>query len=430
MTAIDHVFVLGLDRHGRDALRRLPGADRFELHPLFGRDEVRGVEEFPVDEWLREAQHRIDASGVAPSGVMTYWDFPVTEMAAIVAAARGLPAPGLGALVRTQHKLVARQLQRRVVPEAVPAFQAVDVRSDDSLAELALPFPFWLKPVRSFRSHLGFRVRSKRDLAQAVAEQRDGLDRLVRPYQDLLRCGDVPEPIALGDAGWSIAEAIVSGRQCTLEGWVRQGEVQIYGAVDSVRAPNRSSFARYVYPSSLPAEVLARMTDLAERFVRASGLDESAFNVELFWDRRHDHLWLLELNARASQSHFDLFEHVDGVSSALVPLQVALGRRPDPPWRAGRWAVAAKCFLRAYADAYVTSAPGPERIAEVEASIPGVSVRLDVGEGDQLSLLPDQDAYSFELGHVIVPGTSPRHVTARFAECRARLGIELTDVVP
>lgn len=425
-----HVFVLGDDAHHRERLRRLPVAADCEFHALFDRDEVRGVDEFRVGEWLDEARCRLDRSGVTPSGIVSWWDFPVTELAAILAGEHGLPAPTLDALVRSQHKLVSRRLQREVIPEAVPAFEAVDVWSDDAVADLRLPFPFWLKPVRSFRSHLGFRVGSRRDLAAAVRAQRDGLARIVHPYQELLDHASTLDVRRGPGAAWALAEGIVTGRQCTLEGWAGHGEVEVYGAVDSIRGRNRRSFARYQYPSRLPPQVLERMTRLAEAVVRRTGLDDGPFNAELFWDRRRDRIWFLELNARASQSHFDLFELVDGRANAEVALDLALGRRPHPARQEGPWPLAAKCFLRAFVDAVVTRVPSPERIAEVEAAVPGTVVRLEVARGQRLSELLDQEPYSYELGHVIVPGRSPRDVSVRFDRVRELLGVELRDVGP
>jgi biotin carboxylase len=172
------------------------------------------------------------------------------------------------------------------------------------------------------------------------------------------------------------------------------------------------------------------MTRLAEAVVRRTGLDDGPFNAELFWDRRRDRIWFLELNARASQSHFDLFELVDGRANAEVALDLALGRRPHPARQEGPWPLAAKCFLRAFVDAVVTRVPSPERIAEVEAAVPGTVVRLEVARGQRLSELLDQEPYSYELGHVIVPGRSPRDVSVRFDRVRELLGVELRDVGP
>lgn len=417
------LLVIGADEEHEAVLQRLRGADRHRFHRLFSRDDVRGVDEFAVASWLAEAESRIAALGTRPDGIVNYWDFPITEVAAVLGGAHGLPAPSLESLVLVQHKYYARLLQQEVAPEVVPPFEAVDVFDDGSLENISLPFPFWIKPVRSFRSHLGFRITSRSDLARAVTELRAGLPRLAQPYDSLLALAELPVELPPAGGHTCIAEAIISGRQCTLEGWSHDDEVTVYGAVDSIRAPNRTTFARYQYPSSLPVRVIHRMTEVATAFIRRAGLRQSAFNAEFYWDRRHDRIWLLEVNARASQSHFGIFELVDGVANAQVILDIALGQRPALPHREGPWPMAAKCFLRAYHDAVVTHAPGPDHIAAVEDARPGVSIHLDIETGDRLSQLPDQDSYSYELGHVIVGGKDQRDILATFHRVQDRLGL-------
>ena len=50
-----------------------------------------------------------------------------------------------------------------------------------------------------------------------------------------------------------MAEQVIGGRQCTVEGYVHDGEVVPYGTVDSIRYPQVLSFFYYLYPSTLPA---------------------------------------------------------------------------------------------------------------------------------------------------------------------------------
>lgn len=424
------VFVLGLDDRHHELLRTLGGADRCRFHQLFATSEIRGVDTFSVESWLDAADATLAARGGAGDGLVNYWDFPITEMAAILADRHGLPAASLEAVTRLQHKYWARLRQQEVVPGHVPAFRPVDVFDDAAIAAIDLPRPFWLKPVRSFRSHLGFRIRTARDLRAAVTSTREELPRLADPYGQILDRLSLPAEVAAVGARACVAEAIVSGRQCTLEGWSHDGEVEVYGAVDSIRAPNRSSFARYQYPSRLPAPVLERMAEVARAVVVDAGYEHAAFNAEFFWETARDRIWLLEINARTSQSHFELFDRVDGVAHAQVLLDLALDRRPEMPHRGGEWPIAGKCFIRAYRDGHVSGVPDPEAIAAIEAEVPGTNIHLDVQAGQRLSDLPDQDAYSYELGHVIVGATSQRDLLARFRRCVDRLALDIDERSP
>ncbi|MDZ7748970.1 MAG: hypothetical protein U5K43_09085 [Halofilum sp. (in: g-proteobacteria)] len=102
------------------------------------------------------------------------------------------------------------------------------------------------------------------------------------------------------------------------------------------------------------------------------GYDNSAFNIEYFWDEQLDKVWLLEINTRISQSHSDIFEKVDGVSNQQVTVDLALGRKPDMPSGEGQYPLAAKFFHRVFhGDARVARVPTREEIDGGRERIPG-----------------------------------------------------------
>src|SRR5699024_15787 len=81
--------------------------------------------------------------------------------------------------------------------------------------------------------------------------------------------------------------------------------------------------------------VQERMSDISRRVVAKTGLAQSTFNIEFFWDEPTGALNVLEVNARHSQEHAPLFEMVDGVSNHQAMLDVAFGRTPQMAHRAG-----------------------------------------------------------------------------------------------
>ncbi|MGC0273306.1 hypothetical protein ACO0LV_09955 [Pseudactinotalea sp. Z1739] len=145
----------------------------------------------------------------------------------------------------------------------------------------------------------------------------------------------------------------------------------IYGLVDSTSYPGSASFQRYTYPSSEPDRVVEQVAGASRKVIQASGLDNSTFNIEFFWDPGTSRLRLLEVNARHSQAHATLFEMVDGVPNhaAMVALglgrramvALGLGRRPHIPDDKGPYPVAAKWFLRHFADGVVRRCPPRSR---------------------------------------------------------------------
>ncbi|MDZ7734607.1 MAG: ATP-grasp domain-containing protein [Acidimicrobiia bacterium] len=331
-----NVFFVSLDEFNHNQLRLMRNANRFSFHPLLEYEEIpREVGEVAdIDDLLDEARRRLDAFPGSIDGISTFWDFPAAEMAPILCHERGLSGPTLQAVLRSQHKYWARLEQKAAVPECVPGFCPVNVYDDASLAAIDLAYPFWIKPVRAYSSHLGFRIRNRDDLKNAVEEIREKIPRLGDPFNAILRhAGELPPEVEGVDGRWCVAERIISGRQCTLEGWVHNGETHVFGAIDSRRMPNGSSFSRYQYPSTLPNQVQQRMIDITRRLMEHIGYDDAAFNIELFWQRDTNRIHLLEVNT-------------PGLAVTHRPLHQGQ-RQPEPPGQRGSspWAKGPPCRI-------------------------------------------------------------------------------------
>src|SRR5262249_3460353 len=205
-------------------------------------------------------------------------------------------------------------------------------------------------------------VGSAAELDSVVARARTELPPFVAAFERMLMPEAAPPGLGNVDGHWLIAEELLGGRQCCLEGFVYKGEVTVLGIVDAYRLPNRVSFTRFQYPSRLPAAVQLAMIEIARRVVPAIGLDNTLFNIELFWDEARGHPSIIEVNSRISAQFADLFQKVDGHSTHEVLVDLALGRRPA--WRPGqgRWRVAASFVLRTDRDRLVTTVPSPGQV--------------------------------------------------------------------
>lgn len=424
---VQHIFVLGLDDDNREILERTPRLADCTFHALLTHDELRGVERFAVDRLLRTCEARLEAHSGSIDAIITLLDFPATELLPILCRRFDVPGPTLEAVLGCNHKYWSRLLQREAAPQAVPPFAAFDPYDEASLAGLTetLAFPMWVKPMNSYRSHLGYRVNSPEELQDAAEVFREQLPRLSDPLQEILHRAELPREISSLPEHACLAEGIISGRQCTLEGYGVDGAVEIYGVVDSIRESNGSTFSRYQYPSQLPKRVRDRMSEIAIAVVRRVGFDNSAFNIEFYYAPRTEQIWLLEINPRASQSHAPLFERVDGESNQGIVVDVARGRTPVVPHRGGASRVAAKCFVHAFRDAVITSLPSAAQLRRVEADVPGASIAMLVHEGTQLSGLLDEDAYSYELADIYVGADSQKELLARWRRCMELLNFTL-----
>jgi hypothetical protein len=391
--------VIGWEEQRGERLRRLGEELGFEARPVLDVGQVRYLHRLDFDELLEAARRAMREHPV--DGLATYWDFPSSSITAILAEEQGLPGPGLPPTVIFEHKYWSRLLQKKVAPDDTPAFAGVDVFNDPAADGPPLPYPFWLKPVKSFSGMLGFRVTDDRQWCEAITSLRAGIERLGRPFQQVLDLvDDVPEPVArLGGTG-AIAEAILDGVQCTLEGHVLAGEVEVHGIFDIHRAADGSTFTHYTYPSRLPETARRRMHTIAGDLLTAAGFEEGAFNIEFFVDVDAGRTWILEINPRISQEHDQLMTWVDGATNLQVMAMTALGQCPGLRPRGGRSAMAGKFFVRRDADATVTRVPDARELTAIEERFSPCQVELLVREGDRLSELAEQEPYSYLVAYV------------------------------
>ncbi len=426
-----NVFVLGLDDLHLRQLLELRRAHEYRFHELYRKKDVKS-RRLDVAERILGGARRILADFPGPiDAIVGYWDFPVSTMLPILRREHGLPGPTLEAVLRCEHKYWSRLEQAEIVPDIIPDFCPVDPCAANVADQISLPFPFWIKPVRSVLSHLGFRVADRTDLDHAISEIRAGIDRIAVPFDHLLAHAELPDALAGMSGRHCIAEGIISrGRQCTLEGYAHGGEVEVYGAVDSIReGRHQSSFSRYQYPSSLPNSVLDRMIEATRRFISRIGFDGSPFNIEFYWDEKDDRIRLLEVNTRISKSHAPLLRNVDGEYHHQVMLDVAVGQQPDPPHREGPYPISAKFMWRVDDDAVVTRLPDPETVEAIRRELPGAEIELHVSEGTRLSELGYQDSYSYEIAAIHLGGHSEADLLGSYARCRKALEVGLEPVV-
>lgn len=423
-TRQQNVFVLGYNDADAARLKRLPQAETCAFHPALRLEEIRGVETFQISELIERASERMKAADGGPDAIVTLYDFPATTLLPILAAQFELPGPDLDSVLKCEHKYWSRLEQRAAIPDHTPQFKPFDPCAVQEGAQLPLEPPFWIKPIKSFRSYLGFMVNDELEFRRSAAEVCKHLGYVVEPFARVLKDFHMPAEIA-DMPETCLAESLIGGAQCTLEGYVDDHDVIVYGVVDSVREPNRSSFQRYEYPSSLPVEVQHCMAEIARRLVQRIGMRWSPFNVEFFWDPNADRIWLLEINPRLSQSHAALFERVHGVSHEQHMLYLALGRRPRELPSAGRFKRAAKCFIRVYQSGRVRRVPSDDEIERLQADLPGTAVEIHVKPDQHLDELTDQDSYSYEVGYLIVGADDEAELLDKYEAALARLTFEI-----
>lgn len=430
MVAKKNIFVLGLSPFHKKMLQTVRHAEDYEFHSLLDYHKVVNPAKYDFDAMLEEAEEQLKSFPGSVDAILHHWDFPSSTLQPILCERFGLRAAPLDAILKCEHKYWARVEQRNTLPDITPRFEAVDPFDDEALEKLQLPYPFWLKPIKAFSSHLGFRIDNEDDFRHAIKRTRRGIRRLGDAFNRALRHTELPDEIAPVNGNWCIAEEILEGLQCGIEGYLFEGKFAVHGVFDCVKDTRHWSFTRYEYPSVWPKKIQNRMAEIGEMIMRHIGYDNAAFGIEFFWHKDTGQLQVLEINARISQSHSDQCIKVEGVSNHEVLVDVALGREPEYGLKRGKYRSAAKFMLRKYHDAKVVKVPTKEEIKAVEHEFEDCIVKLTVNEGQQLSDLRNQDSYSFEIANIYLGARSQGELLEKYDAVAHRLPFEFSDGEP
>jgi ATP-grasp domain len=368
----------------------------------------------------REEIRRIRARyrRVPLQGVVSTDDYPGSSLAAAIARELCLPGVAPGVNLRCQHKYYSRLDQQRFAPQAVPAFQLCE---EGYPAPRSLPYPVFMKPVKSFFSVGAYRVGSDAELFR-LREKADLGAAFYRPFATLLK-----EYAGLDLGTNTIVEDLLQGAQVTIEGYAQHGRVHIVGVVDSIMFPNTLSFQRFEYPSALPAAVQDRMAAVARAVMGGIGFHHGLFNIEMMYDATSDSIRIIEINPRMASQFADLYEKVDGTNTYEVLVDLALGVTPTLKRRQGDHRFAASCVLRTFENALVARVPDAREIEQVHALYPDARIEVLATPGRRLSQ-EMQDGSSYRYGIVSLGGRDRDDVAAMFERCRTMLNFALTDV--
>jgi hypothetical protein len=424
-----NIFVVGLDDANMRTLRRVPGAEGYRFHPLLTIADIQEGE-IPIADLIDKAVRELDAFDGEINAIIGYWDFPVTSMVPILCGRYGLPGPNLEGVIKAEHKYWSRLEQEKVI-DNLPKFALVDLDDDDPKPPAGMDFPMWLKPVKSFSSELAYQAEDEQEFAEAVDKIRAGIGRVGKPFQYVLDHApslDMPPEVAEAGALACLAEESLTGQQAATEGYVHDGDVVVNGVLDSINYPDSSSFLRHQLPSQLPEPVVRKMIDVSKKVIEQLGLDNSTFSIEFFARPDTGEVNVLEINARHSQSHAEMFEYVDGVPNHHCMVQLGLGNKPEMPHGQGEYRIGSKWYHRRFSDGIVRRLPTEEEIDRLQREIPGVTVDLVPAEGQRLSDMDAQDSYSYELAFVYVGADSEEEMKDKYQRTIDALHFEFEDV--
>ncbi|MGW8889108.1 ATP-grasp domain-containing protein [Streptomyces sp. NPDC055749] len=423
-----NIFVLGLDEANLPTLEAVPESDTYRFHPLLNIGELQEGE-VSVADLMSRAREILDVHEGSIDAIVGYWDFPVSTLVPMLGSDYGTRTTSLESVVKCEHKYWSRLEQQKAIDE-YPDFGRVDLHSADPQPPDGVSFPMWLKPALAYSSELAYGVSDMAEFRMAVDKIREGIGRVGRPFDSVLELLELPPEMAGVGGQVCLAEEAMTGIQVAVEGFVYDGEVTVYGVLDSINYPGSPCFLRHQYPSALPPSVIQKLHEVSERTIRQIGMDSATFSIEYFYDAKTGDICLLEINPRHSQSHAELFDYVDGAPNHHRMISLALGRDPTLPSGQGPYRMAAKWDYRWFGEGTVHQVPTRDELAAIERAIPGTRIDVVPAEGQKLSSVSQQDSYSYEIAHISTGADDEGGLRRKFDQCIAALGLTFDDTAP
>lgn len=341
---------------------------------------------------------------------------------ALLADRLGLPAMSATAVMNAQHKSLARELLQQHAPSTNVPFDVFPY-TVKSAREIAIPFPFYTKPVKAAYSVLARRVDDFAQLKQHLSFhpwEKYIIKRLVRPFNDVVeRMG-----VSTVNGHWMMAEQLIDGFQVNVDGFMEDGEVKILGIVDAVMYPGTDAFLRWEYPSRLPPEWQAKIHAATKQVVRALALDHGLFNVELRICSHSGDCKVIEVNPRMAMQFSDMYEAVNGINLHSLALKLATGARSGlgqiMPTN-GHTKFATSFVYRRFDGKPQEYFPNPAQIAELQAFDPRAQLITFKKTGGELKR-ESKWLQSYRYACLNMSADSEEALTEKYQKASAILG--------
>ena len=373
-----------------------------------------------VAESLEVLRRRFDRR--APAGIFLQSEVGLAT-GALLARELGLSAPPPEAV----HACVNKYLSRCLLAEAgvpVPPFALVQEAAQVRRFAREHGYPLVLKAVASSMSRLVSLVAAEQEVEEAVA----GLQRRLPGSADLQRL-----------AGFARAAGLETGcdpfRQFLVEGFAEGQPVECDGLLIGTRACSFGVleqvlsrdppffFEGYLLPAESAPAAVELMRGVAEAAVRAVGLVDAGFAVEMRAGK--DGVQVIEVNGRLGldDGFAEMFQLYSGVQPMLAAARLALGDRRVPALR--RSGCLGLAYRNCYREARVVRLPS---CAELScASSQGFLIGLAAVQGKHYHAPPHPEAYPHLAWALGSHADSSRKAYAAAHAALSRLPIELAE---
>lgn len=247
-------------------------------------------------------------------------------IASLVARELGLPGPTPESVFLGLHKLYSRKCETSPI-----GCRPVDLHDTAPI----LHYPVFLKPPWLKLGILGFKLENDADRDRALAVARRLYPAWSRQYTPLFPLAVDESKYPLATAEIMLAEEFIEGPQVTVEGWIRNGEAQLWAITDTNTFPGTRVIDNFSLPSRKRSEEQDAIAEFALNAVKRMHFDNGFFNVEVW--QTAEGLRLTEVNGRAAVSFAGLHRAALGANIFAAVADLACGKQPrERPRPTGR----------------------------------------------------------------------------------------------
>lgn len=329
-------------------------------------------------------------------------------------------------VVNTQNKYLCRRIQQQLVPEHTPKFcLALDYLQNSSL----LREPFFIKPVRSNISFGAHQVNSAEELQFYIGQESRDIARYNQYYLDALGLLiEYQNPLNLETCNNFLCEELIYGDQVTVDGFIYQGQVHIFGLTKACYYPGTNSFSHHVFPYSFSPDLDAKINDTLRRLMPALGMNNTFFNVELRAEPENNTFKIIEVNSRIAFQFAKTIQAVRGFDPLHLLCELAVNRFPRLKNRTEEsFSYCYNFEMHSFSDQRILRTPTQSGYTQIQMLYPEVHIRNLIQEHSNLSDYK-HNPQSFRYCILDVPGNSEEEIMRKKEHIVSLLNYEFQEV--
>ncbi len=348
--------------------------------------------------------------------------------ASIICEKTGKIFASVQSIINCQNKYISRKIQQKCLPEHVPGFcLGLDYLQNPE----QLSVPLFIKPVRANISFGSHKISFPEELEHFIAQESKEIASQNQYFLDALSVDpEYQDQLNLRTCNQFLCEDLLTGDQVTIDGFVYNSEITVFGYTKAVFFPDSNSFSHHDFPYSFSPQLEDKIHAGLERLIPNLGINNSFFNVEIRVNENEQTFYILEVNSRIAFQFAKTIQAIRGFDPLHLLCQLSIGEKPDllEIQETGKYKYCYNFELHTFADKKVIKTPTQSGYEEIKIHFPEVHVRNLIHENTKLSDYkhnPD----SFRYCVLDIPGNSHQEIMEKYKQVTGLLNYQFEKII-